>query len=371
MSSIEVLDSEMKKILQENNKKILSFDDCEELCKRANIKKWLQEIFSNIDEIEKDKLSKMSLNSNMKNLFEIYLVLNGIEIIEDEEIEENVTTAVTNDDLSAINQLYESVGIYPLLSREQEVELAKKIENGDEEAKQVFIYSNLRLVLSIARKYVGRGLSIEDLFQEGSIGLMRAVNGFEVDRGYKFSTYANWWIKQSITRAIADQARTIRVPVHSNELLQKYRALKSKLTIERGDTVSDEEIAKELNVSNVSLQNLLKNSQEATSLNVFVGPDGESTLEEFIADETIDVENYVIMNKLLKEEIQKLLDVMPDRERQIIDLRFGISMGYTLTLNEVGNILGVTRERIRQIEAKTLRKIRIQSKYKYLKDYLR
>lgn len=352
-----------------NNKKTLTFEDLEKLCENDKINEYLKNIFKGINEIKQSELENITKNKNILNLFEIYLMLNDILIIEDNDIIEN--KKINNADLNSLNLYLEMIGQYPLLTREQEIELGKRVAQGDNEAKKMFIESNLRLVVSVAKRYIGRGMSFEDLVQEGNLGVMIAVNKFDPNMGFKFSTYATWWIKQSIKRAIANQSRTIRIPVHAHELLQKYSNLKTKLSLELGGNISDEVIAEKLNVSPLVLKNLLSNSQETTSINSIVGEDGDSTLEEFIPSDDIDLEENVINVQILRNEIKEILLYLPERERMIIELRFGFYDDSPKTLEEVGKIFGVTRERIRQIESKTLRKLKRTANVRYLKDYLR
>lgn len=262
------------------------------------------------------------------------------------------------------------IGKVPLLSKDQEVVLAKKIEKNDEVAKQAMINSNLRLVVSIAKKYVGRGLTFLDLIQEGNMGLMRAVEKFDWRRGYKFSTYATWWIRQAITRAIADQARTIRIPVHMIETINKYKRIKREMEQKEEREVTPEEVAKKMGMDPEKAQMIVKIMQHPTSLEAPVGKEKDSFLKDFIPDEEkmspIDSASY----DLLKGQIAKVLDTLNDRERKVLELRFGLVDNKPRTLEQVGKEFGVTRERIRQIEAKALRKLRHPSRSQKLRDYL-
>ncbi|MFH1896377.1 MAG: RNA polymerase sigma factor RpoD [bacterium] len=262
------------------------------------------------------------------------------------------------------------IGKVPLLTKEQEVELAKKIEKNDEKSRQAMINANLRLVVSIAKKYIGRGLTFLDLIQEGNMGLMRAVEKFDWRRGYKFSTYATWWIRQAITRAIADQARTIRIPVHMIETINKYKRIKREMEQRLEREVTPEEVGEKMNIEPEKAQMIVKIMQHPTSLEAPVGKEKDSFLKDFIPDEEkmspIDSASY----DLLKGQIMKVLDTLNDRERKVLELRFGLVDNKPRTLEQVGKEFGVTRERIRQIEAKALRKLRHPSRSQKLRDYL-
>ena len=263
------------------------------------------------------------------------------------------------------------IGKIPLINAEQEVSLAKRIEAGSIEASEQLTQANLRLVVSIAKKYVGRGLSLLDLIQEGNIGLIRAVEKFDYTKGFKFSTYATWWIRQAITRAIADQARTIRVPVHMVETINRYIRTSRRLMQDLGRDPSIEEIAKELAIEPDKVREIMKVNQVPTSLEAPVGEEKDSTLGDFIPDEETNARpEDAASHELLKEQVAEVLDTLNDRERKVLKLRFGLDDGRQRTLEEVGKEFGVTRERIRQIEAKALRKLRHPTRSKKLKDYL-
>jgi RNA polymerase primary sigma factor len=269
-----------------------------------------------------------------------------------------------------VRQYLREIGRFPLLDAEEEVEFAKRFERKDKRAKDKLIESNLRLVVSIAKKYIGRGLSLLDLIQEGNQGLIRAVEKYDWRRGYKFSTYATWWIRQAITRAIADQARTIRIPVHMVETINKLYRTSQRLMQELGREPTPEEIGAELDIPGDRIREIFKISQETTSLEAPVGEEEESMLGDFIADETQPSPVDAASKQLLKDHLEEVLSTLSDREAKVLTLRFGLDGGLPRTLEEVGRVFGVTRERIRQIEAKALRKLRHPSRRKKLQDYL-
>jgi RNA polymerase primary sigma factor len=300
--------------------------------------------------------------------------LNGearIKVKEDEEVilsDEDITKDININD--PVRMYLKEIGRISLLSSDEEMEISKKVADGDEEAKKILAESNLRLVVSIAKRYVGRGLLFLDLIQEGNIGLMKAVEKFDYDKGYKFSTYATWWIRQAITRALADQARTIRVPVHMVETINKMSRIQRQLTLELNREPSDEEIAKKMGVGVDKVREVLKISQEPVSLETPIGEEDDSHLGDFLKDESsLSPEEYT-ENEILKEEIKEVLMSLQAREQEVLELRFGLTDGTCHTLEEVGKKFNVTRERIRQIEAKALRKLRHPSRAKKLKDFL-
>ncbi len=268
-----------------------------------------------------------------------------------------------------VRMYLKEIGRVNLLTAEEERDLAKRVERGEQKARERLISSNLRLVVSIAKKYVGRGLSLLDLIEEGNIGLMRAVEKFDWRKGYKFSTYATWWIRQAITRAIADQARTIRIPVHMVETINRFIRVSRMLMQELGREPTPEEIAREMEIEPDKVREIIKVSQQPTSLEAPVGEEKDSTLGDFIPDEEIRPEDQASV-ELLKSHLSEVLDTLNDREKKVLKLRFGLDDGRQRTLEEVGREFGVTRERIRQIEAKALRKLRHPTRSKKLKDYL-
>lgn len=269
-----------------------------------------------------------------------------------------------------VRMYLKEIGRVPLLTADDEMELAKRIENGDEEAKRRLAEANLRLVVSIAKRYVGRGMLFLDLIQEGNMGLIKAVEKFDHKKGFKFSTYATWWIRQAITRAIADQARTIRIPVHMVETINKLIRVSRQLLQELGREPAPEEIAAEMELSVEKVREIMKIAQEPVSLETPIGEEDDSHLGDFIEDHEAMAPADAAAYELLKEQLEDVLDTLTEREENVLRLRFGLDDGRTRTLEEVGKVFGVTRERIRQIEAKALRKLRHPSRSKRLKDFL-
>ena len=269
-----------------------------------------------------------------------------------------------------VRMYLKEIGQIRLLTLDEEGALADRIMSGDEEAKNILAEANLRLVVSIAKRYVGRGMLFLDLIQEGNIGLMKAVDKFDVSKGYKFSTYATWWIRQAITRAIADQARTIRVPVHMVETINKLARVQRQLTLELNREPSEEELAKKMGTSVEKVREIYKISQDPVSLETPIGEEDDSHLGDFIKDERNLSPEEFATNEMLKEEISQVLETLTEREEKVIRLRFGLEDGKPRTLEEVGQMFGVTRERIRQIEAKALRKLRHPSRSRKLRDYM-
>ncbi len=327
------------------------------------------------------------IENHLDMLDEIFIALdnNNIEVIDDTETEEaqeeevmtlekkiqilkSIQSNITTD---AIRSYLQEIGKTPLLTGEEEVILAKRILQGDMEAKQLLVTANLRLVVSIAKKYANRGLHLLDLIQEGNIGLMRAVEKFDYKRGFKFSTYATWWIRQAITRSIADQARTIRIPVHMHETINKLSKVTAELSTKLGRKPQAEEIAKEMGIETEKVKEILKISQHPKSLSAQIGKEQESELQDIIPDLESATPEEIATNAYLRSQIQDILSRLHDRERRVLELRFGLEDGVTRTLEEVGREFGVTRERIRQIEAKALKKLKMASMEKQLKDYIK
>jgi RNA polymerase primary sigma factor len=336
-----------------------------------------------------ERLSTFDQDSDQIDEFFEYLNDQGIEVInesEDEDHDEMIPHDDVEDgedynfdDLSVppgvkindpVRMYLKEIGRVPLLSAEEEIQLAKRIEQGDEEAKRRLAEANLRLVVSIAKRYVGRGMLFLDLIQEGNMGLIKAVEKFDYQKGYKFSTYATWWIRQAITRAIADQARTIRIPVHMVETINKLIRVSRQLLQELGREPSPEEIAEKMDLTPEKVREIMKIAQEPVSLETPIGEEDDSHLGDFIEDQDALAPSDAAAYELLKEQLEDVLDTLTEREENVLRLRFGLDDGRTRTLEEVGKVFGVTRERIRQIEAKALRKLRHPSRSKRLKDFL-
>lgn len=291
------------------------------------------------------------------------------EIEEDvEKLDISVPDGVSIED--PVRMYLKEIGKVPLLTAEEEIELAKRMEEGDEEARKKLAEANLRLVVSIAKRYVGRGMLFLDLIQEGNLGLIKAVEKFDYRKGYKFSTYATWWIRQAITRAIADQARTIRIPVHMVETINKLIRVSRQLLQELGREPSPEEIAAAMDIPVERVREILKISQEPVSLETPIGEEEDSHLGDFIQDDNVPVPAEAAAFTLLKEQLVEVLDTLTEREKKVLTLRFGLEDGRSRTLEEVGKEFNVTRERIRQIEAKALRKLRHPSRSRKLRDYI-
>ena len=296
------------------------------------------------------------------------IILDDEDEVEVETIDLSVPDGVSIED--PVRMYLKEIGKVPLLSAEEEIELAKRMELGDQEAKKRLAEANLRLVVSIAKRYVGRGMLFLDLIQEGNLGLIKAVEKFDYRKGYKFSTYATWWIRQAITRAIADQARTIRIPVHMVETINKLIRVSRQLLQELGREPTPEEIAAEMNMPVDRVREILKISQEPVSLETPIGEEEDSHLGDFIQDDNVPVPADAAAFTLLKEQLEEVLGTLTEREQKVLTLRFGLEDGRARTLEEVGKEFNVTRERIRQIEAKALRKLRHPSRSRKLKDYL-
>lgn len=361
---------------------------------KAEVMKKLQECAKNRKEISLGEIFEMFgdyelTTQDMEDIYEV-LAQNGVDITAAEDIDDiepaepdikeleaeegeveidlSVPEGVSIDD--PVRMYLKEIGRVPLLSAKEEVDLAMRMEAGDEAAKRRLAEANLRLVVSIAKRYVGRGMLFLDLIQEGNLGLIKAVEKFDYRKGYKFSTYATWWIRQAITRAIADQARTIRIPVHMVETINKLNRIQRQLIQELGRDPLPEEVAKEMQVSVERVREISKISQEPVSLETPIGEEEDSHLGDFIEDEDALAPAEAASFFLLKEQLDDVLGTLTPREKKVLQLRFGLDDGRSRTLEEVGHVFGVTRERIRQIEAKALRKLRHPSRSKKLKDYL-
>jgi RNA polymerase primary sigma factor len=333
-----------------------------------------EEIMNALEDIELD-------SDDIEEIYDVFAELD-IDIIEEgvdndddddddddeSELDLSIPQGVGIDD--PVRMYLKEIGKVDLLTAEQEVSLSKRMEQGDLEAKRQLVEANLRLVVSIAKKYVGRGMLFLDLIQEGNMGLMKAVEKFDYTKGYKFSTYATWWIRQAITRSIADQARTIRIPVHMVETINKLIRVSRQLLQEKGREPTPEEIGEEMDMSADKVREIKKIAQEPVSLETPIGEEEDSHLGDFIEDEDAPAPASAASYMLLRDQLDNVLDTLTDREKRVLELRFGIEDGRPRTLEEVGKEFGVTRERIRQIEAKALRKLRHPSRSKKLKDYL-
>jgi len=335
-----------------------------------------------------ERIGSFELDSDQMDEFYEFLGENGVEVLtdgdEDEDDDPNAKELQKEEefdlnDLSVppgvkindpVRMYLKEIGRVNLLSAKEEIALAMRIEEGDEEAKRRLAEANLRLVVSIVKRYVGRGMLFLDLIQEGNMGLIKAVEKFDYRKGYKFSTYATWWIRQAITRAIADQARTIRIPVHMVETINKLIRVQRQLLQDLGREPSPEEIAEDMDLTPEKVREILKIAQEPVSLETPIGEEDDSHLGDFIEDQDATSPSEHAAYEMLKEQLEDVLDTLTDREENVLRLRFGLDDGRTRTLEEVGKVFGVTRERIRQIEAKALRKLRHPSRSKRLKDFL-
>lgn len=322
--------------------------------------------------VEENDIEVLGLQDDMLEKFEDELDVD-IDLKDDPDFliaqsDDDILKGINIDD--PVRMYLKEIGKVPLLSSTEEIKLAKRMETGDEDAKKRLAEANLRLVVSIAKRYVGRGMQFLDLIQEGNLGLIKAVEKFDYIKGYKFSTYATWWIRQAITRAIADQARTIRIPVHMVETINKLIRVKRQLLQELGRDATPDEIAVEMEMEPEKIRDILKIAQEPVSLETPIGEEEDSHLGDFIQDEIVQAPQDAATFALLKDQLSVVLHTLTDREQKVLRLRFGLDDGRARTLEEVGKEFDVTRERIRQIEAKALRKLRHPSRSKKLKDYL-
>ena len=349
-----------KKMVIEDTEIIRYFNDAKEI--ELNLER-MEQIFSFLESHNVDILTITEEDDDEELLLE-----DLEEDVDVDKIDISVPDGVSIED--PVRMYLKEIGKVPLLSAEEEIELAKRMEEGDEQAKQKLAEANLRLVVSIAKRYVGRGMLFLDLIQEGNLGLIKAVEKFDYRKGYKFSTYATWWIRQAITRAIADQARTIRIPVHMVETINKLIRVSRQLLQELGREPTPEEIAKEMDMSVERVREILKISQEPVSLETPIGEEEDSHLGDFIPDDNMPVPADAAAFTLLKEQLVEVLDTLTEREKKVLTLRFGLEDGRARTLEEVGKEFNVTRERIRQIEAKALRKLRHPSRSRKLRDYI-
>ena len=357
--------------LAKKKKNVLEYQDISDFFKDSPLEvDQMEKVFDFLEASGVDVL-RITDNSGDELLLDNDMDMDGIEDEEEVELDKidlSVPEGVSIED--PVRMYLKEIGKVSLLSADEEIELAKRMEKGDEAAKKRLAEANLRLVVSIAKRYVGRGMLFLDLIQEGNLGLIKAVEKFDYRKGYKFSTYATWWIRQAITRAIADQARTIRIPVHMVETINKLIRVSRQLLQELGREPTPEEIAEEMDMPVDRVREILKISQEPVSLETPIGEEEDSHLGDFIQDDNVPVPADAAAFTLLKEQLVEVLSTLTDREQKVLRLRFGLDDGRARTLEEVGKEFNVTRERIRQIEAKALRKLRHPSRSRKLKDYL-
>ena len=347
--------------LAKDRKNVLEYQEISDYFKELQLS--AEQFEAILDFLEKNNIDVLRLQDNDDDI-----ILEDDDDVEVEKIDLSVPDGISTED--PVRMYLKEIGKVPLLTAEEEIELAKRMELGDQEAKKRLAEANLRLVVSIAKRYVGRGMLFLDLIQEGNLGLIKAVEKFDYRKGYKFSTYATWWIRQAITRAIADQARTIRIPVHMVETINKLIRVSRQLLQELGREPTPEEIAAEMDMPVERVREILKISQEPVSLETPIGEEEDSHLGDFIQDDNVPVPADAATFTLLKEQLEEVLGTLTEREQKVLILRFGLEDGRARTLEEVGKEFNVTRERIRQIEAKALRKLRHPSRSKKLKDFL-
>ena len=357
--------------LAKKKKNVLEYQEISDFFKDSPLEvDQMEKVFDFLEASGVDVL-RITENSGDELLLDNDMDMDGMEDEEEVELDKidlSVPEGVSIED--PVRMYLKEIGKVSLLSADEEIELAKRMEKGDEAAKKRLAEANLRLVASIAKRYVGRGMLFLDLIQEGNLGLIKAVEKFDYRKGYKFSTYATWWIRQAITRAIADQARTIRIPVHMVETINKLIRVSRQLLQELGREPTPEEIAEEMDMPVDRVREILKISQEPVSLETPIGEEEDSHLGDFIQDDNVPVPADAAAFTLLKEQLVEVLSTLTDREQKVLRLRFGLDDGRARTLEEVGKEFNVTRERIRQIEAKALRKLRHPSRSRKLKDYL-
>ncbi len=362
---VELLElAKKKRNVIEDNEIINHFNDCKDIELTA------ERLSTVFEFLEENNIDVLNITDEDEDVVDDDLLLEAdVEPDVDlEQIEMNITDGVSIED--PVRMYLKEIGKVPLLSAEEETVLAQRMEAGDEEAKKKLAEANLRLVVSIAKRYVGRGMLFLDLIQEGNLGLIKAVEKFDYSKGYKFSTYATWWIRQAITRAIADQARTIRIPVHMVETINKLVRVQRQLLQELGREATPEEIAEKMDIPVERVREIQKISQEPVSLETPIGEEEDSHLGDFLPDENVPVPDEAAAFTMLKEQLNEVLGTLTDREQRVLKLRFGLDDGKARTLEEVGKEFKVTRERIRQIEAKALRKLRHPSRSRKLRDFL-
>lgn len=360
-------DNYMKKIIEiaEKKENVIKHEELKKIIGGHKLDKDTEEKM--LEELENKGIDVFELEDSLSDISEEDIVLSDEDEIDVENIDLSIPDGIALED--TVRFYLKEIGAIPLVSADEEIELAKRIEAGDEEAKKKLAEANLRLVVSIAKKYLGRGMVLLDLIQEGNIGLMKAVEKFDYRKGYKFSTYATWWIRQAITRAIADQARTIRIPVHMVENINRVIRTSRNLVQELGREPTPEEIADKLDITPDKVREIIKISQEPVSLEVPVGEEDDSHLGDFIQDNNAPLPADAVAFVLMKEQLNDVLNTLSEREQKVLRLRFGLDDGRARTLEEVGKEFNVTRERIRQIEAMALRRLR-KGRSKKLKDYL-
>lgn len=365
---MEKFQEKLKELLAiaKKKKNVLEYSEITDLFSDMNLT--AEQMDSILEYLEKNNIDTLRTTDDDDDEPDPEEVVLDEEDIDVEKIDLSVPDGISIED--PVRMYLKEIGKVPLLSADEEIELAKRMELGDEEAKKKLAEANLRLVVSIAKRYVGRGMLFLDLIQEGNLGLIKAVEKFDYRKGYKFSTYATWWIRQAITRAIADQARTIRIPVHMVETINKLIRVSRQLLQELGREPSPQEIADEMDIPVERVRDILKISQEPVSLETPIGEEEDSHLGDFIQDDNVPVPAEAAAFTLLKEQLNEVLGTLTEREQKVLKLRFGLEDGRARTLEEVGKVFNVTRERIRQIEAKALRKLRHPSRSRKLRDYL-